>query len=618
MTSRLIRRLLAGVLPFVCLVAGPPRPAAKDLPELRARIEAILKDTKAPGLGVALADRQGTRWAAGFGHADVAGRRTADERTLFHLGSVSKLAVGLTALKLQEEGRLDLQTPVRTILPDLPFVNPWETTHPLRLAHLLEHTSGWDDVRLCQTLPLRGAPLSLRDGLVACRASMVCRWRPGTRHAYSNVGVDAAAYALERAAGQDFEALAAQIIFKPLGMDSATYRLSPDPRLARLYAKDGTTALPWDPMLLRPSGALKVSAGEMLRLLQLFAGRGHVEGQRLLAEPTLLRMEHPQTLLGVAEGLQAAPGITNQSQQRGGFHWRGHSGNVSGALSNFRYLPEAGVGYWFALNSESDAAYSRINQELRSFVIKGLPKPTPKPLVTLATAEVIPWLGWYQLDSPRNEQFRIIDHLLGLGRLCRQGQGLALRPALGESTPFLPVGSRLFRELEDPEPILALVQTPEEGRFIQVKDQTLRKIPAPLAWLQISLLLTTTLLIIGTFCHGVAWGVLALIRRGNRPAHLALRLWPLAASASFIAALALPFSLGESTPRLLGNLTWASVGLAALTTMFALSAVSGLTIALRTSGRSLPRFHGLACGICFTLASLYMAWQGVLPLATWR
>jgi CubicO group peptidase (beta-lactamase class C family) len=59
---------------------------------LRQQIEKILRDTKTPGVSVAIVHRDGPEWVAGIGMADVATRRAATADTLFRIGSSTSQA----------------------------------------------------------------------------------------------------------------------------------------------------------------------------------------------------------------------------------------------------------------------------------------------------------------------------------------------------------------------------------------------------------------------------------------------------------------------------------------------------------------------------------------------
>jgi CubicO group peptidase (beta-lactamase class C family) len=90
--------------------------------------------------------------------------------------------LGLAILKLQEERKLDLQQKVRDIVPEIEFTNQWEESDPVRIVHLLEHTTGWDDYHLTEQVT---SQVSLKEGLDHHPHSRTCRWVPGTRMAYS-------------------------------------------------------------------------------------------------------------------------------------------------------------------------------------------------------------------------------------------------------------------------------------------------------------------------------------------------------------------------------------------------------------------------------------------------
>lgn len=70
--------------------------------------------------------------------------------------------------------------------PEIEFTNPWEDTDPIRIVHLLEHTTGWDDLHPVEFANNDPSPLSLREGLDLHPHTRVSKWVPGTRIAYCN------------------------------------------------------------------------------------------------------------------------------------------------------------------------------------------------------------------------------------------------------------------------------------------------------------------------------------------------------------------------------------------------------------------------------------------------
>src|SRR5262245_62252047 len=119
------RTIALGLLLFMfgCLrIASAAEPAPpKTLDELKQRIEKVVKDQGVPAIGIALVNREGPVWVAGWGKADLKSGRAANQDTLFRIGSVSKMFAALAVLKLVEEGKLSLDDKVRDRAPDLAF-----------------------------------------------------------------------------------------------------------------------------------------------------------------------------------------------------------------------------------------------------------------------------------------------------------------------------------------------------------------------------------------------------------------------------------------------------------------------------------------------------------------
>src|SRR5688572_19569263 len=136
------------------LVGGTPDHEAQaqvtsdSIVEIRHATERVLAEKNTLGASVAIVRRGEPPWVAGFGAADLATGRVASSETLFRIGSVSKPFVALAVLVLVDRGRLSLNDPVRTLVPEIRFDNAWESSDPVRVVHLLEHTTGWDDIHL--------------------------------------------------------------------------------------------------------------------------------------------------------------------------------------------------------------------------------------------------------------------------------------------------------------------------------------------------------------------------------------------------------------------------------------------------------------------------------------
>ena len=229
-------KIATSLLLFVTAMSGTfgaeVKPGPQTIPELQTAIEKILQETKTPGAAIAIVSRDKAEWVDGIGLADVAAHQPVTAETLFRIGSTSKSFVALAALQLQEEGKLKLTDTVNQWLPDVAFSNPWEATDPVRLMHLMEHTTGFDDIHLREYALDDPTPMTLKEALAFGASSRVCRWPPGARMSYCNSGPAVLAAVIEKVTGERFEDYVQAHLFNPLHMDTASYFYTPAVRAA--------------------------------------------------------------------------------------------------------------------------------------------------------------------------------------------------------------------------------------------------------------------------------------------------------------------------------------------------------------------------------------------------
>ena len=129
----------------------------------RAGSPRILEREHVPGAAFAIVSRDGPVWVGGIGVRDRATGAPMDADTVFRVGSLSKSIIALGVMRLVDQGKLDLDRPLREILPDVAIDNPWDDVAPVTLAQCLEHTAGLDDLRFNEIftddeqLPVRAA-----------------------------------------------------------------------------------------------------------------------------------------------------------------------------------------------------------------------------------------------------------------------------------------------------------------------------------------------------------------------------------------------------------------------------------------------------------------------------
>ncbi len=594
---------------------APPPPQSRD--ELRHVLEKILQDTHTPGASIALVDRDAPDWVVGLGQADVASSRPATPETLFRIGSISKSFTSLAILILVEQGKLSLDDPVHKLAPEVWFENPWEATDPIRVVHLLEHTTGWDDAHFREFAQDWPGSKGLKEALDFDHHSRISRWRPGTRMAYSNSGAPVAAYLVEKLTNQRFEDFVGQNLFVPIGMHTATYFQPPPQSAATLYHDDGTTPYPYWNLIFRPSGAINASAKDMAAYLRFYLNRG----ANILPPPAIDRMETPTSTWSAKAGLKPGYGLSNYWTIAGGFVYHGHNGGVDGGLSEMLYLPVRGVGYFYSINSGSNEAAQRIGKAIRDYLTRSLPKPPAPPPASLppGTAD---YAGFYQPDSTRFQMTRFLDRLAGL-TWVHLNDGHLILTGIDGNQVFVPDAGGQFHYLPGngtatPVATLLLLPLNDEGRFLGTGTQTMKRLPSWLAILEILLTAFVLLSTASILLYAPFWILGGLSPARRRPAERAVRLLPLLSLMSlFIGATGIIWDNGDAFVRL-GNLTVWSAALFLGTILFAAFALAAAVAVSRARTiRPAIRAFSIAVTAALLIAAAYLTYWGIIGVRTW-
>jgi len=598
---------------------------ADSIQELQQQIEKILKNTNTPGISIAIVRKNGPEWVAGLGMADVASRRPVTADTLFRIGSTSKAFASLSILLLADQGKLSLEDPVHKLAPDVWFNNRWEATDPVRVVNLLEHTAGWDDIHFREYAKQAPDSMTLKEGLDYDHHSRTSRWRPGTRMAYCNSGPSVAAYIVEKITGQRFEHFVEQNLFAPIGMKTATYFQPPAATATTQYHDDGKTPYNYSHILIRPSGAINASANDMAAYVLFYLNRGAMNGKQVVPSADIDRMENPTSTWAAKEGMRSGYGLSNFWSVEEGFVYHGHDGGIEGGLTDMRYMPDYGVGYFYSINSESGTADEEIGKTIRAYITKGLLKPALPPVGSLP-ADAADYAGWYEPDSPRVETTHFLGRLLGLSRTQFRDGKLFMTRLGARNNEYLPVTGGQFRQSakkDQPSPVatFALLSVNPEGRFVQdsIAGTTMKQIPGWFAISEIALMAFVLLSVIAIVIYAPFWILGGLSRRRRRQAERAMRLWPLIAVLSLIAFVVIFILSSDDLIQRMGNLTPWSFGLFAMTLVFAIAVLASLVSVLRAGGevrRGVRRFSIVVTTALF-IAATYLAYWGIIGLRTW-
>lgn len=630
--------ILAALLHVAALAHADSTPkfvAPRTLAELEVRIKMVLDSAKVPGVGLAIVRHDSVIYTGGLGRARVSPAVKATDATLFRIGSTSKAFVALTAQALVREGKLSLDTPLAKALPGFWFRNPWEATDPVRIVNLLEHTSGFDDNSFQSYANNDPKPLSIAEGLAIDTATRVSRWRPGTRFSYCNTGPAIVALIIEKIEGKPFEQVVQERWFTPIGMTTATYFRPDSTRVsaATLYKANGTTAVPYWHVFIRPAGAINASSHDMAAYVRFLLGRGTIDGKELLPHEAIERMERSESSLMARAGLRVGYGLhLYRTADTTGFVWTGHNGGVDGGLSDLSYLPAYGVGYAFQINAGNGEAFGKITRLVRAYLTQGLTPPAFQPGDVLAAATRARFAGWYVPVSPRAQHLYVLQRIPGIVHVTFSDLTMRFKPMLGAARIYVPVDSVRFRAMGQSEATLAFVRDDANARPEGIEmmgaglGQSLARTPALAAvgsftiaalWV-VGLVLSLLAMIFGA----LRW-VVRRLRHRDAPRAAAALPWRVSALATVLIAINVACTaIGSGDLQTIGTFNMVSGGMLVAGYLFCLASLAGARTAWGTrqaEGRwarlSLWTVRGVAA--LHVIAAAYLVMSGWIGWRTW-
>jgi CubicO group peptidase (beta-lactamase class C family) len=308
---------------LLSLSPAPPLRAAPD--EVGSRIEALaqqlMQRTGVPGVALVVVRRDQPLLVRGFGVRQIGRPEPVDAHTLFPLASLSKPITSTVLAGVVGDGRAGWDDPVTAQLPEF-RLGPPAIAASVTLRDLLSHRSGLGDHA--------GDPL---EDLGFDRATILQRLslqplgnRFRATYAYTNFGFTAAAVAVARQQGSSWEELAAERLYRPLGMERTSSRhadFRDAPNRVRPHVRRGDR---WvvgpdrNANAQSPAGGVSSSAHDLSRWLRLQLGGGRFEGRRLVAEAALADTHRP---------LSVSREASDPSSERSGFYGLGWGVNVT-------------------------------------------------------------------------------------------------------------------------------------------------------------------------------------------------------------------------------------------------------------------------------------------------
>jgi CubicO group peptidase (beta-lactamase class C family) len=371
--------------------------------KLDAFIARHLKESGAPGLTLAVANRAGVLKTSGYGFADTKAQIKVTPDTLFEIGSISKSFVALTLFQLHQEKKLDLHKPVVEYLPWLKISSQFE---PITTSHILSHTAG-----------LPAAPLLL-DALLA---ELSVAYAPGKRFLYSNTGYNILGFLIEKLDQRPFAESIRFRILKPLSMNATTPVISHETRTRMAvgyepfreglpFASGGRLGeAQWLEMDMA-AGSIASTPGDMAKYLSMLANKGKTASAEILSNTAFGQFIEPQVKSPFrGEDASYAHGLW-VSEINGHMRLR-HTGGMVAFSSSLDVDVTSGIGAFASVNASlvgyRPVAVTRYALDLINAALeeKQLPDPPPSPRPATEVTNASEYAGLFTSPDGRKLQF---------------------------------------------------------------------------------------------------------------------------------------------------------------------------------------------------------------------
>ncbi|WP_221931067.1 serine hydrolase [Telmatospirillum sp. J64-1] len=376
--------------------------AIKALPSL---VQEVMERSGVPGMAVAVIHEGETVFLEGFGVRNLDTGEPVTSDTVFQVASVSKSVSATIAAIAVSEGRVAWDDPISGHLPGFALSDPYVAQHAT-IGDFFAHRSG-----LPATAGDELEDLGFGRTAIIERLALVPLDPFRISYNYANFGTTLAAEAVAASYGKDWETLAEELLFTPLGMKDTSYRHADflaAPDRAHLHAfEDGAFRPLYDrqPDAQAPAGGVSSTAGDLARWIALLLAEGQHGDEAMIARHALLPALQPQVTSAPAASLSERPGTYgfgfNVGVSATGRPVMNHSGAfMLGTGTHFQIMPEQKLGILVLSNGAPVGAVEAIGSAFMDMVQFG--------------TYTRDWYGAYH--SVMSAMFEPIGDLAGLDR----------------------------------------------------------------------------------------------------------------------------------------------------------------------------------------------------------
>ncbi len=363
-------------------------------------------------MGAVLVAKDGTpildrAWGSADLEWDIANTTT----TKFRIGSVTKQFTAVSALLLQEQGKLDLDAPITTYLENAP--KAWEG---IIVRNLIRHTAGVPNVTSLEDFGRQKFLPTSQDELIAMFRDLPLEFEPGSKFSYSNSGYVLLSRIVENVSEQSLADFYQANLFDPLGMADTgldnSSKILPNRADGYSPSGDGETVINAEYVNMAiptGAGAMYSTTGDLLKWQQgLFGGK-------VLSDASLAEYVTPAEFEAFF-GDKYAHAVLVDATNDNTYYW--HGGGIEGFNAWLSYDPDRKITVAVLANLNGGAA-SKLGQQLMTLVQGGdVVLPGEREVAELTAEQIVQFEGVYAI-SP---EFKLTVFQDG-GKLMTQATG---------------------------------------------------------------------------------------------------------------------------------------------------------------------------------------------------
>jgi CubicO group peptidase (beta-lactamase class C family) len=373
-----------------------------DFAQLERVILQELKETNTPGATVAIVSGDRVIYSKGFGTSNVETGTLMTPEMLFRIGSTTKMFTATALVTLCDEGKIKLDEPIGNYVKGLAPKISQLTAH-----QLLSHTAG-----IIDEAPMYG------DHDDSAMGRTIRSWKndqlfaePGKIISYSNPGYWLAGFVVETVSGKPFADRMSEGLFKPLGMNSTTFR----PTMAMTYplAQGHSTAGKAPPNVVRPfadnaaswpAGSMFTNVLDLSRFVVAFMNGGKIDGKQVLSPSVIAKLSTPHASIPANSNSKYGYGLMISNHR--GVRLVEHGGSRSGYGSIIKMAPEQRFAV-IILGNRSGIALNKTAEKAMEMMLPLKPREEEKldVDVPMSAAEMAGYAGKY---GQREVSFEII------------------------------------------------------------------------------------------------------------------------------------------------------------------------------------------------------------------